>query len=374
MPYGYPDETQLSPTGLARLQQMVAASQQRPAGYISPGDRRLIQNGIDVGGGYIQINDQVLEDNPSQHFELSDAGKAYLAFRGTDPKLAGIEAEQAQIRSTQKELLARQAGELQLKHIDEERTRGLMSEEEHQKLQTQILQQFNSAKAPSALDYLSTVQDKNDPEMEQTRYNDNLHTTLTALFGKDMDPAMMKAVSGMTSRDKDGILKNEFAMELMKGKIKERSEGAANQRQQMQERLNSLDTNFKSIPAPTAEQQYGHAVMRNKILAEYGQPQEELPAIVQQGRGMFGLGGVVGWNQQAPQSVADMFSAQAQQALQGGNQAPQATQVFGTPNSGPVRVRNDQEIRREIIRARNEGRTSLQYIGPDGKTREIPVN
>ncbi len=366
MPFG--NEQQLSPTGLARLQQVT----QRP-GYISAADQRLINEGIKTGGGYIQINDTVYADDPVQHFELSDAGKAYLAWRGTDPKLAGIEAEQAQIRSTQKELVARQAAENSLQLAQKEYSRGVMSAQEYAQIQQRIVQDFGNSKAPSPIDYLSTAVDKDDPVMQETRYKENVKTTLSQLYGESFDSDMADAVGGMTQRNKDGQLENPFALELVKAKMKERLEGVTTQKEQMKMRLQSIDNQFKAIESPSPEQQYGHMVMRNKVLAQYGQPQEELPAMETQGRGVFGVGGLFGWNQQAPQDVADMFSAQAQQAMTSGDQAPQPQKIFGTPNAGPIRVKTNQDVRAEIVKARQAGRTSIQIQGPDGVTRNIPV-
>lgn len=370
MPYG-DQQIQMSPTGLARLQQ--AAPPQHPAGYISPADQRLINEGIRTGGGYIQINDQVYEDDPVKYIELSDAGKAYLAWRGTDPKLAGIEAEQAQVRSTQRELLARQAGENNLQLLQREMQRGVMSAEEYQKKQAEILQTFNNAKAPSPIDYMSTAVDQSDPTMQETRFKDNIKQTLTHLYGDAFNADMADAVGGMTQRNKDGQLENPFALELVKAKMKERLQGQVTEKEQVKMRLKSLDDQFKTIESPTAEQHYGYTVAKNKILSQAGLPTEELPAMQTEGNGLFGIGKLFGSTHEAPQGVADMFAAQAQQAINTGNQAPAPQKIFGTPNSGPIRVQTNQDVRAEIVKARQAGRTSIQIIGPDGVTRNIPV-
>jgi hypothetical protein len=355
MPHG---EEQLSPTGLAHFQQAA----QRPSGYISPGDRRLIEEGVRTGGGYIQVNDQVLMDKPTQYTELSDAGKAYLTWRGTDPKLAGIEAEQAHIRSTQKELIARSAAENALQLVQKEYSRGTMSQEEYAKAQQQILHEFGNNKAPSPIDYLSTAEDKDDPIMQETRYKKNLQGTLERM---ELAPEDAEFISGLTQRNEKGRLENPYAMELFMTKMKERLAGTATQKDQLKMRLQSIDDAFDTIESPNEVQQYGRIVKRNKVLAEFGLPPEETPAIQEST-------GWLGGTSRSPQGVAEMFEAETARALQGG-QAPQPATLFQTPNPGPIRVRTNEDVRREIVKARQDGRKSIQITGPDGVTRNIPV-
>jgi hypothetical protein len=360
-------DDQLSPTGLARLQQ---ATQQRP-GYISAADRRLIQEGgVNVGGGYIEINGQALVDEPDQKIPLSDVGKAYLAWRGTDPKLALLEAEQAQARSTQRELVARHAAEQNLQLLQKEYTRGLMSREEYGKLQQQIVQQFGTAKAPSPIDYLSTAEDKDDPIMQETRFKTSLKTTLRTLAGERITPELAGALSDMTTRDKDGVLQNPFASEIIKGIVKERIAAPATNHQQMTRMLDDNDKDYERIENPTPQQTLGYKLKRNRILQQFGQPTDELPQM-KTSRNWYTLGLT---SSTAPQEVGDMFEAEAQRALQGGDQAPQPTEIFNVPSSGPIRVKTNQDVRRAIVQARNDGKKSIRIIGPDGVTREIPVN
>jgi hypothetical protein len=358
MPNG--GEQQLTRTGLARLQQV-----QRP-GYVSAADRRLIQEGLNIGGGYVELNGQVLVDEPDQRIELSDPGKAYLAWRGTDPRLAAVEAEQASVRSNQKEVLARNAAEGALQAARGEVQKGLMSMGEYAQMEKRILQDFGSSKAPSPLDYLSTVQDKNDPDMQETRYKDNVKHTLAQMYGDQLDPDMANAVAGMTQRNKDGQLENPFALKLLEGKINEQVQSAATRKDQLNRSLGSLDTQFGSIESPTPEQRYGYQIKRNRVLEQFGQPTEELPPMVQTGNWLTGYG-------QGPQDVADNFAAETERLVSGGDHGEQPKQVFSPSRSGPIRVETKEQVRAELMKARSSGLRSIKVIGPDGVVQTVPV-
>lgn len=357
MPYG---NDQLSPTGLARLQQAT----QRP-GFISAADQRLIREGVNVGGGYIEINGNVLVDEPSQNFELSDAGKAYLAWRGTDPKLGALEAEQAAYRSQQREVVARQAAEHNLQFLQKELNRGVMSQEEYLKKQQEIIQGFTSAKSPSPIDYLSRAEDKDDPIMQETRFNQNLGVAMSELAGGQFTPGMQKALSDLTTRDKDGILQNKFAEGMMKSLMEERLTATQTRNQSYQMQRKSIEDNFARFEEPTDEQYRAKALKLNQLNQQYGVPLEDVPAMEQQSSWWGG-------SSQAAQSVEDMFKLDSQGNLSGG--AAQPSQIFNRPPQAPVRVNTNADAERAKAAARREGYSTFQVIDKHGNTHTLPVN
>ncbi len=360
MPYG---DNQLSPTGLARLKQ---ATQPTRPGYISAANRRLIQEGVNVGGGYIEINGNVLVDEPSQNFQLSDAGKAYLAWEGTNPELARMEAAQAAHRANQRELVARAAAENNLQLLQKERARGVMGESEYLKKQQEIVQGFYSAKAPSPIDYLTTAEDKDDPVMEQTRWNQNLTDTATEVFGDEFTPAMGKAIAGLTTRDKDGVLQNKFAEQLLGDFMKQRLAATQSRNQQYTTQRKSIEDNFARFEEPTNEQYRAKALRINQLNAQYGLPAEDVPEMQERSSWWGGTS-------QAAQSVEDMFKLDSQGNLEGGS-APQPSQIFAQPAQTPVRVKTNADAERAKAEARRNGYKTFQVIDKHGNTHTLPVN
>ncbi len=357
MPY---DDSRLSPTGLARFQQAA----QRP-GYISSADRRLIEQGVRTGGGYIELNGQVLVDEPAQYIELSDAGKAYLAWRGTDPKLAGIEAEQAQVRSTQRELMARQVGENNLELLQKEMMRGVMSQEEYQKKQTEILQHFQNSKNPSPIEYLSTAEDQDDPVMQETRYRSNVKSAVKQ-FIPDASDEMADAISGLTTRTKDGELTNPLLTKVIESAMTQQMEAALTKKEVVKMRLNTLDKQYGSLEEPTDIQTYGYLSRRNQVLVQAGLPLEDLPDTHEVEAGYL-------WGDAhiAPDSIATTFENEAKRRLSG-EQAAQPKKIFDKPTTGGVpHLTTNRQVRAAKVEARKQGIKTIQFIGGDGNTYEI---
>jgi hypothetical protein len=241
-----------------------------------------------------------------------------------------------------------------------------MSQEEYLKKQQEIVQGFNNAKAPSPIDYLSTAEDKDDPIMEQTRYNQNLMDTASELFGSEFSPAMQKALAGLTTRDKDGILQNKYAEKMIGSFLDERSAATASRGETYKMQRKSIEDNFSRFADPTDEQYRAKMLRLNQLNAEYGMPMEDVP-VMQTSSSWWG-----GTSTRA-QSVEDMFKLDSQGQLDG-SRTPQPTQIFNRPPMAPVRVKTNADGERAREAARREGYSEFQVIDQHGNTHTLPVN
>jgi hypothetical protein len=210
--------------------------------------------------------------------------------------------------------------------------------------------------------------------MQETRHKDSIKQSLSEV---GITGPHAEAIANLTQRDKDGVFVNPAYVELLKGKIKEADSQALSKKDQMNMQLQSIETGFKTIESPTALDNYGRIQKRNQVLTQFGQQPEPLPPVHEAGGGSsfnplnwFGDNSV----HNEPDTVASTFRAEAEAALKG-NQNPQPAKIFGAPAAtGPIRVKNDKDIRRALMDARQRGQSgSIVVQGPDNKPVSIPI-
>lgn len=343
----------------AEIRKLMKARQLRLAGGLSGAERQLINQGVRIPGGYMEVDGQVVLDQADQFIPLSDASKAYLALKGVDPKLAELEAETAKVKSNQRELFARNVAEGNLRALRTEARKGLMSVQEYGHIQDSIIRDFQEGKAPSMMDYLSTAEDEDDPKMQMTRYKDNVKNTLVEWGIPETEAANL---SGLTVRDKDGVLQNKAMEQLATARAKAIMEGPANQRQQMQAEIEENNELFKLIPEPDPQQVYGYLVRKNEILRKYGQPEVPLPEMVEAG----GFNPFSGFSTyKTPQSVDEMFSSMGTGTrVTPAQSAPTPPATPAPPK--PQLYRSKEDVRKIVESAKAKGENSVVLIDPQG--------
>lgn len=94
--------------------------------------------------------------------------------------------------------------------------KGNMSGDAYRRLQGQIFQDTQTGLAPSPLSYLAAAQDDSDPLVEQARFSENTAKSLRGFFGPDeYSDDQLQAIASRTTRDKNGVLTNPLADQLI---------------------------------------------------------------------------------------------------------------------------------------------------------------